>query len=93
MSPDSLIAFFHAAFARMPHSQLVYLILFIATWLVGVNVLGVLHYRRLGKPWWSGFRPFAHPLRDFNRKEWLVLLCLVAMAMTFMVLALSVNLK
>ena len=33
----------------------------IAVWLVGGNVLVALHYRRLGKSPWSGFKPLAFP--------------------------------
>ena len=93
MDSDSLFAFVRAAFARMPRLQLLYLILFAFTWIVGGNVVAALHSRRLGKPWWSGFRPFAFPFRDYNRWEWLVLGCLAAAAMTFIGLALSLNSK
>jgi hypothetical protein len=52
------------------------------TWLVGGNVLVAFHYKRIGKPWWSGFRPFAFPFKDFNAAEWLILLLLAATALT-----------
>jgi hypothetical protein len=60
-------------FANMPPLQLLFFFLFAATWLVGGNVLVAFHYRRLGKPWWSGFKPFAFPFRRFNSREWLIL--------------------
>ena len=52
------------------------------TWLIGGNVLVALHYKRVGKPWWSGFRPFAFPFKDFNATEWLILLLLAATALS-----------
>jgi hypothetical protein len=61
--------------------QLVFLGLFAATWLIGGNILIVFHHRRLGKPWWSGFRPFAFPFKNFNGSEWLALMALGALSL------------
>ncbi|MFC5525004.1 hypothetical protein ACFPPA_04550 [Rhodanobacter ginsengisoli] len=52
-----------------------------ASWLIGGNILVATHYRRVGKPWWSGFKPFAFPFNDFNAREWLVLLGLLAVSL------------
>jgi hypothetical protein len=77
--------------SRLSPEQLVLLALFAGTWLIGGNVLLVVHYRRLGRPWWSGFRPFAFPFKDFNGKEWLILVALAVLSLTFAGLALSFN--
>ncbi len=69
--------------------QLASLGLGFATWLVGGNLLVAFHYRRMGKPMWSGFRPFAFPFKDFNTKEWLALLALAALSLTFLNIAMS----
>ena len=62
---------------------LVYLSLFMFTWIVGGNILVFRHYRRLGKPWWSGLKPFAFPFKDFNSEEWLQLLLIATMSLEF----------
>ncbi len=61
------------------------------TWLVGGNILVALHYRRIGKSVWSGFKPFAFPFKDFNAKEWVWLGALTLMALSLMVLAVEIN--
>jgi hypothetical protein len=76
---------------RLPPEQLLFLGLFAATWLIGGNILIVFHYRRLGKPWWSGFRPFAFPFKNFNRYEWLALTALGALSFVFLAIAISFN--
>ena len=63
--------------------QLVFLALFAATWLIGANIVVAFHYRRLGKPWWYGFRPFVFPFKEFNAKEWSMLAALAVLALTF----------
>ena len=80
-------------FAAMPGLQLVFLALASVTWLIGGNILVALHYRRLGKSAWSGFRPFAFPFKDFNAKEWLVLTFLLVLSLTFVGIAISMNLR
>lgn len=60
-----------------------YLGLFAGTWLIGANVVVALHYKRTGKPIWSGFKPFAFPFKDFNRTEWGLLVILAVIALTF----------
>lgn len=61
------------------------------TWLVGANVLVAMHYRRVGKSIWSGFKPFAYPFKDFNRLEWLWLGLLAALALTLVALGIELN--
>jgi hypothetical protein len=62
-----------------------------ATWLIGINLLWARHCRRLGKSWWSIFRPFAFPFSDFNALEWLMLLCILAAAFCFAGIAVSLG--
>jgi hypothetical protein len=78
-------------FANLPGLQLFFLALFAATWLLGANILVARHYRRMGKSAWSGFKPFAFPWKDFNAKEWLTLLALAVVSLTFLAMAISLN--
>jgi len=77
--------------AQFSTPQLVLLGLAAATWLVGGNILIAFHYRRLGKSGWSGFHPFAFPFKDFNAREWLILLVLAALTFAFGITAMSMN--
>ena len=76
-------------FSNMPASQLVFLSLFATTWLIGGNILIAYHYKRIGKRWYSGFKPFAFPFRNFNSKEWLIFAILAIISIGFGFLALS----
>jgi len=71
----------------MTITQMLFLGLAAATWLLDGNVLVAFHYRRLGEPWWSGFRPFDFPFKAFNRREWVILALLAVMSLSLMVLA------
>ncbi len=77
--------------SNLAPAQLVFITLFAATWLIGGNIVIALHYRRLGKPWWHGFRPFAFPFKDFNTKEWTMLAVLAALALTFGAIAIELG--
>jgi len=77
--------------AGLPGLQLVFLGPSAATWLIGGNVLVARHYRRMGKSPWAGFQPFAFPFKDFNAAEWLTLLALLALALGFGAIAVSLN--
>ena len=68
-------------------TTLIFLGLAMATWLIGGNILVVLHYRRVGKPAWSVF--FSPPFKDFNTKEWTWLAVLLSIALTLGALALG----
>jgi hypothetical protein len=70
---------------------LMLVVLAMATWLVGGNVLVASHYRRLGKSPWSGFRPFAFPFAPFNAKEWAILALLVVISLVLFAAAMLVN--
>ena len=91
--PESPCGFAHVtgSGAGMTGLQLVFLGLSAATWLIGGNVLVARHYRRMGKPPWSGFQPFAFPFKEFNATEWLTLLALAALALGFGAIAVSLN--
>jgi len=62
-----------------------------ASWLIGANILVASHYRRVGKPWWSGFKPLAFPFNDFNAREWLVLLGLLVVSLSLFAIGSSFN--
>lgn len=75
----------------MPGAQLGFLALAAVTWLGGANVVVAYHYKRTGKPAWSGFKPFAFPFGQFNVIEWLMLAGLAVLALTFLAIATSLN--
>lgn len=60
-----------------------------ALWLIGGNILVASHYRRVGKPWWSGFKPFAFPFGDFNARELLLLLGLLVSSLSLIAIGSS----
>ncbi len=73
------------AVSSWPLETQIYIGLFAATWLIGGNVVIAFHYKRVGKAWWSGFKPFAFPWRDFNGREWAMLGALAILALSFMI--------
>lgn len=75
---------FRELFSMMPGGQVALLITGFGIWVIGVNILIARHYKRMGKPWWYGFRPFAFPLRSFTWKEWLWLIALAFFALLLM---------
>jgi hypothetical protein len=78
-------------FEGMPGAQLGFLALAAATCLAGGNVLVAYHYKRLGKPAWLGFKPFAIPFGQFNAIEWLMLAGLAVLSLTFGGIAVSLS--
>lgn len=88
-----LIAFLHKVIENNSTSTLIPVLLGVAVWLVGGNVLVALHYRSLGKPSWSGFKPFAFPFKDFNAKEWTTLIALAIISVSIFALGISFNAK
>jgi hypothetical protein len=70
----------------MTAPQMVIIGLGFVLWLVSGNVLVASHYRRVGKPWWSGFKPFAFPFKDFNAREWLFLLGILVTSFALIVI-------
>jgi hypothetical protein len=89
----NLIEHFRKVLEANSSETLVLLGLAMVIWLIGGNVLVALHYRRVGRPIWSGFKPFAFPFRNFNIWEWLCLAGLAIAALTLMLLAIVVNHK
>lgn len=67
----------------MPPLQKFYLGAAAATWLIGANVLFVTHNRRTKKKWWHQLNPLNPPFKDFNRREWAILLALTVVTMVF----------
>ena len=86
-----LIAFLHKVVENNSTATLVLVLLGIGVWLVGGNMLVARHYRRLGKPSWSGFKPFAFPFTDFDAKEWATLFALAIVSLSLFGLAVSFN--
>jgi hypothetical protein len=78
-------------FTLMPRLQLVFIVLAAVTWLIGGNILIAFHYRRIGKPIWSGFVPFAFPWHRFNAQEWLTLFCLLVLSLLFGAIAFTLG--
>jgi hypothetical protein len=62
-----------------------------ALWLIGGNVLVASHYRRVGKPWWSGFKPLAFPFDNFNVREWLLVLGLLVASLSLIAVGASLD--
>ena len=83
------LADFLATFTAMPTGQLALFGLFVATWLIGGNILVAYHYKRVGKHWASGFKPFAFPFKDFNATEWSILGLLAVVSLLFLIMALA----
>jgi hypothetical protein len=76
------------AIAANPSFTIIFFVTGALIWLIGGNVVISLHYRRIGKSIWSGFKPFANPVKDFNNREWLRLILIALIGMAFMSLAL-----
>jgi hypothetical protein len=83
--------FFHRVVEANSPITLMLVSLGAVTLLVGGNVLVAMHYRRVGKSIWSGFKPFAFPFKDFNRWEWLWFGLLAVVALTLMGLGIELN--
>ncbi len=70
--------------------KIIFFILSVTTWLIGGNMLVAMHYRRMGKPWHSGFKPFAFPFAKFNAKEWGILALLAILSLSFGAIAINI---
>jgi xanthine/uracil permease len=81
--------FFQKVLHNNSRLTLILMALGMATWLIGGNVVVMMHYRRLGKSPWSGFRTFAFPFAKFNFKEWCMLVLLAIIALSIMGYAIS----
>ena len=78
-------------FSKMPTPQLVLLMIAGSIWLIGGNVLFFLHKRRVGKNWWQFMNPLEPPFKDFNGKEWSILIILVVSTFIVAGAAMSFN--
>lgn len=93
MTDIDIIGHFRKILQANSSGTLILLGLAALIWLIGGNVLIALHYRRIGRSIWSGFKPFAFPFKNFNVWEWLCLVGLAIAALTIMALAIVVNSK
>ncbi len=78
-------------FSTMPTAQLILLGIAGGIWLIGGNVLFYLHKRRVGKSWWQFMNPLEPPFKDFNGKEWSILIVLVISTFIIAGAAMSFN--
>jgi hypothetical protein len=76
-------------FSNMPSGQLVFFGLFAATWIIGGNILIASHYKRIGKRWYSGLKPFSWPFRNFNTRERVIFGALFVLSMIFGIIGLG----
>ena len=86
-----LVTFWQKFIQNNSAATLILVVLLAIVWLVGGNVLAASHYRRLGKSPWSGFKPLAFPFKDFNSREWIILMVLAAISLGLISLALALN--
>jgi len=87
---SNLFSKFIDILAAMSQVQHLFLLLFAAIWLIGCTILFACHYKRMGKPWYWGLKPFAFPFGNFNRKEWLIFVALAVWSLAFGFFALLV---
>lgn len=71
-------------FSNMPSGQLVFLGLFLATWIIGGNILLAYHFNRIGKRW----NPFSWPFDNFNSLERAIFRGLIVLSVIFGIAAL-----
>ena len=76
---------------KMPHAQLVLVLLFLAFSIIAGNAVFALHYRRKGQSAWSVFNPAKFPLFDFNAREALLLGAVVLVSFAILFLALLIG--
>lgn len=75
---------------QMPTIQIVLLSAAALLWIGGGNVLFYFHHRRLGKRWWQILNPLDPPFKDFNGREWAVLVALAVLSLALGQTAISV---
>lgn len=73
--------FFHKVLQNNSRSTLVLITLAGATWLIGGNAVIAMHYRRLGKSLWYGFRNREFPFPKFTLREWCMLVIVAAISL------------
>lgn len=82
---------FSEVFRPMPLMQKILLGAAGATWIIGGNLLFVVHNRRTNKRWWHQLNPLNPPFKDFNSKEWSILIGLLVVSMVLGAAAISQN--
>ena len=88
-APLDPVALLEKVFQANSTETLVLVGLGMVVWLIGGNLLVAWHYRRMGKSAWSGLKPFAFPFKDFNSREWIVLVALAATSLVLFGFALG----
>lgn len=86
-----LLQFFHEIIENNSTTALVLIMLGAGIWIIGGNILDARHYRRLGKPAWSGLMPFAFPFKNFNTREWLIMSVLAVLSLGLLGVAVALN--
>lgn len=87
MLPATLIVsdyvrnFFQKALNNNSHATLILTALGAATWLIGGNLVVMMHYRRVGKSFWTALSRPEFPFFRFNLKEWCMLALVAVIAM------------
>lgn len=61
------------------------------TWLIGGNLLVILHHRRLGQSVWAWLRPFSFPFATFNMTERLMLIALMVVSLGLIALGCNID--
>ena len=80
--------FFHKVLHNNSRTTLILTALGAATWLIGGNLVVMMHYRRVGKSPWFGFqRPPRFPKLNF--REWCLLAVVAIVALSIMGYAIS----
>ena len=85
------MTFLQKVLANNSPATLLLILVGAGVWLIGGNMLVARHYRRVGKSPWSGFKPFAFPLGDFNTREWCMFLLLGGISFILLTAALVVS--
>jgi tryptophan-rich sensory protein len=83
--------FFHKIIENNSSTTLVLIGVSACVWLIGGNLLVARHYRRVGKPAWTGLIPFAFPFKDFDAREWLTLFALGVISLGLLGAAIAAN--
>ena len=90
-APPAQVPSAQEIFSKMPTPQLILLGLAGCIWLIGGNVLFFFHKRRVGKSWWQSMNPLEPLFKDFNGREWSILIVLVVSTFIFVGAAMSFN--
>ena len=73
--------------ASLPEAQIIFIGLMMCTFVIGGNVVSLVHCRRVGKKWSFIGNPLSDFL-NFNAKEWVAFAAVVGLSITFLAAAL-----